>query len=240
MLAEAIETKGLGGGMECPVGAKLVVSVLRRPGRDFGMKALAIADDRREQFQLAAFAGLFPELAAEFVPALRLDRNAAVGTMLHAHPGEKQAQVVEYFRDRGDGALAAAARVALLDADRGGDAGDEIDVRARKLLDELSRVGAHGIQEPPLSLGEKEVEGECAFARTADAGDDDKLVARNGDREVLQIMLASAMDGYGAGVFGKWGASVKHGETVSASLGNDNRVERPRGGFEIQVTGLAR
>ena len=89
------------------------------------------------------------------------------------------------LRDGRHRALAAAAAVALLDADRRRNAGDEVHVRPRQLLDELPRIDVHRIEKPALAFGEQQVKRQRALARTADAGDDHELVARNGEREVL-------------------------------------------------------
>jgi hypothetical protein len=56
---------------------------------------------------------------------------------------------------------------------------DGVNVGPGHLLDELPGVGIERVEEPSLALGEKDVERERAFARTADAGDDDELVARD-------------------------------------------------------------
>ena len=82
------------------------------------------------------------------------------------------------FGDSGDRALAATPAGALLDADRGRDARDQVHVRSRHLLHELAGIEVHGVQEPALSFREQQIKSERAFARAADAGDDDKAVAR--------------------------------------------------------------
>ena len=87
---------------------------------------------------------------------------------------------------------------ALLDADRGRNAGDQVHVRPRHLLHELPGVDVHRIQETPLPFRKEEVKGQRAFARAADSGDDHKLVARNDQGEVLQVVLPRAVDGDGA------------------------------------------
>ena len=68
------------------------------------------------------------------------------------------------FRNCSHGALATAATGALLDTDGGRNAGNEIDIRAGKLLDELAGIEAHGIQESPLSLSKEQIKREGAFA----------------------------------------------------------------------------
>ena len=88
-----------------------------------------------------------------------------------------------------------AARLALFNADGRRDAGDEIDFRARQLLDKLPGVEIHRIQKPALAFGEQKVKGQSAFARTADAGDHHKFAARNGQRNILKIMLPRSVNG---------------------------------------------
>ncbi len=88
-----------------------------------------------------------------------------------------------------------AARRALLDAHGGRKPLDQIDVGPRELFDKLPRVRVHRIEEAPLAFGEEQIEGERALARTAHAGDDDELVAGNGERKIFQIMLARSVDG---------------------------------------------
>ena len=115
-----------------------------------------------------------------------------------------------YLGDSRDGAFAAAARVALFDADRGRNARDEIDVRAGHLLGELPGVGVHRIEETPLTLGKQEIERERAFSRTAHAGDDDEFAARNRNRKVLQIVFARAVDANGLANWKRDFVRVKH------------------------------
>src|SRR5436189_803651 len=123
-------------------------------------------------------------MRAQLVARLRLDRNFALRTELRSEPREEQANEMINLRDGRHRALAAAACRALLDAHRGRNAGDEIDIGPRHLLHELARVSVHGIQKAPLAFREDEVKSERALARSADAGDDDKFPPRNLQRDV--------------------------------------------------------
>ena len=149
------------------------------------MKALAVLDDRGEQGQISARFCFSLQALAELVAGLRLDGPVAIRTVLNAEPGKEQAQKMIDFGDRGDGALAATATGALLDADRGRNAGDEVDIGPGELLDELAGISVHRIQKAALSFGKQKIEGKRALARTADACDDDKLVARNRQRDIF-------------------------------------------------------
>ena len=65
--------------------------------------------------------------------------------------------------------------MALLDADGGRNAGDQIHLRAGQLLDELAGIEVHRVQKSPLPLGKEQVKGQRALAGAADAGDHDEL-----------------------------------------------------------------
>ena len=114
--------------------------------------------------------------------------------MLGAEFGVEQADEVIDFGDGGDGGFAAAAGDALLDGDGGGQAGDVVDFGFFHLLGELPGVGGHGVEEAALAFGEEDVEGEGGFAGAGEAGDDDELVARDVEGDVLEIVLAGAGD----------------------------------------------
>lgn len=98
------------------------------------------------------------------IPRLGLDRHLAVRAIGGSDTGEEQADEMMDLGHGGHGALAAAARIALLDADGGRNSSDQIHIRPGELLDELPGIGAHGIEKPALAFGEQQVEGERAFA----------------------------------------------------------------------------
>ena len=109
--------------------------------------------------------------------------------------GVEQPDKMINLGDCSDSAFAAAARDALLDADGGGEAVDGVDIGPGHLLDELPGVGIERVEKPALAFRKKNVEGERAFAGTADAGDDDKLVAWDADGKVAEVVFARAFDG---------------------------------------------
>ena len=119
--------------------------------------------------------------------------------------------------DGGDGAFAAAARDALLDADGGRQAVDGVDIGPGHLLDKLPGVGIEGVEKTALAFRKKNVERERAFAGTADAGDDDKLVAWDADGKVAEVVFARALDGDPAGV-GRLVAPRGHGSHALGGL----------------------
>jgi hypothetical protein len=114
-----------------------------------------------------------------------------------AAAGVEKAQVVPDLRRRRDDRARAVAARALLDRDGGGQAVDRLDVRLLHLVEELPRVRGERLHVLALPLGEDGVEGERALARARDAGDHDELVARDLDREVLEVVLAGAANADG-------------------------------------------
>src|SRR5207247_10804450 len=110
------------------------------------------------------FSHFAPQSPAQFITRLGFDSNLAIGTKLGSQPREEQPQKVINLGDGGDCAFAAAMARALLDADGGRDAGDQVNVRTRKLFDELPGIEAHGIQKSSLAFCEKQVECQGALA----------------------------------------------------------------------------
>src|SRR5512143_3172533 len=70
-----------------------------------------------------------------------------------------------------------------------------IDVRLLHHLQELARICRQGLDVAPLAFGINSVEGERRLAGPRQAGDDNELVARQVDVNVLEIVLARAFDG---------------------------------------------
>ena len=80
---------------------------------------------------------------------------------------------------------------------------DLVDVRLLHLAEELAGVGRERLDVAALALGVDGVEGQGGLAGAGQAGDDDQLVARDLDVDVLQVVLAGAAndDGVGHGPF---------------------------------------
>src|SRR6185503_6051079 len=87
---------------------------------------------------------------------------------------------------------------------------DLVDVRLLHHLEELPRIGRERLDVTALAFGVDRVEGERGFARARQAGEHDETVARNGDVDVFQIVLARAADGDLAGVAGKLAVTFGH------------------------------
>src|SRR5690606_25380596 len=100
---------------------------------------------------------------------------------------------------RADRGARGAYRVGLGDGDGRRDALDAIALRAVHAVEELARVGAEGLDVAALPFGIQRVEGEGGFAGTGHAGDDRQLAQRQVEVEVLQVVLAGAVDADGGG-----------------------------------------
>ena len=109
--------------------------------------------------------------------------------------GVEQAQVVVDLRDGADGGARGAAGGFLLDGDGGREAFDGIDVGALHLVEKLAGVGRKCFDVAALAFRIDGVEGERRFAGTGEAGDDGEGVARDGDGDVAQVVLAGAAHG---------------------------------------------
>ena len=106
----------------------------------------------------------------------------------------EQAEVIVNLGGGGDDGARAAAGTALFDGDGRRQALDEVHVRLLHLVEELPGVGGEALDVFALALGVNGVERQRRFAAAAQAGDDHQPVARDVQREVLEIMLTRAAD----------------------------------------------
>ena len=185
--------------LQAAVDAHELVALLLDPLGDGLVVALAAADERGAEVEVLGLLRLRRDQGSRhqglhLAGRKRGDGAAGFRVVLHAGAGIEEAQVLGDFGDRGDGGLARAAGDALLDGDRGRDAGEAIDVRTRQLFDELARVGRHGLHEAPLALGEDDVERESRLARARHAGDHGEFAVRDRDGDVLQVVLSRSKD----------------------------------------------
>ncbi|MBB5061700.1 hypothetical protein HDF15_000025 [Granulicella mallensis] len=163
----------------------------------FAELTLASAHDRRQDGDaLAGGVGAvaLDDLGDDLLGGLARDGPVAVGAVGLAYGGVEQAQIVVDLGDGADGGARRAGGGLLLDRDGGGEAVDGVDVGALHLVEELAGVGRKGFDVAALALGVDGVEGERALAGTGQAGDNRQSVARDGDRDVPQVVLAGAAD----------------------------------------------
>ena len=123
---------------------------------------------------------------------LALDGAAAGVAVGMSDAGEEEAEVVVDLRDGADGGARVAGDALLVDGDGGREALYVVDLRLVHASEELARVGGQRLDVAALSLGVDRVEGEGALAGAGHAGYHHELVARDGDVDVLEVVLASA------------------------------------------------
>ena len=132
------------------------------------------------------------QLRLDFFGRLLADRSAALVTERFAQAGHQQPQVIVNFGDRGHRAARIRLPGTLIDRYRRLQALDQIDIGPLHLVQKLPRVDRKAFDVLPLPFGENRIEGQRAFARAAGAGNDDQLVARQIDIEILKIVHPGA------------------------------------------------
>ncbi len=155
--------------------------------------ALAAADDRGQHLEAGAL-GQLEDAVDDLLRGLAGDRRAALGAVGHADAGVEQPQVVVDLGDRADRGAGVAGGRLLVDRDGRRQALDEVDVGLVHLAEELAGVGRQRLDVAALALGVDRVEGQRRLARARQAGEDDELVARQLDGDVLQVVLAGTPD----------------------------------------------
>ena len=113
-----------------------------------------------------------------------------LGTVGRAGPREQQAQVVVDLGDRAHGRARVVAGRLLLDRDRRRQAFDHVDVGLLHQLQELPRVGRQRLDIAALPFGIQGIEGERRFSRPRQPGDHHQAIARQVQRDVLEIVRA--------------------------------------------------
>ena len=162
-------------------------------GEFFFILALAVADDGGEQQQFRAL--LHRHHAVHHLrDVLRLDRQAGRGRIRHPGARPEQAHVVMDFRHRPHGRARIMRGGFLLDGNRRRQALDAVHIRLAHQLQKLPRIGGQALHIAPLPLGIDRIEGERGFARARQPGNHRQFFARNGDINVLEVMLTRAAD----------------------------------------------
>ena len=137
--------------------------------------------------------------------------------MQHGGAREQQLQMIVEFGHRADGGARRAHGIGLIDGDRGRDAVDAVHLRLVHPVQELPRVRREGLDIAALALRIERVEHQRGLARAADAGDDDQLVERQIEIEILEIILAGAADADGIRGGGQGGIAVQFTACIEAA-----------------------
>ena len=151
--------------------------------------ALATAHDRRIDGELGALRQT-QNLVHDLLGALSGDGAPALGAVRMADACVEQAQVIVDLGDRPDGRARIPRRGLLVDRNRGRQPVDAVDVGLLHLSQELACVGAEGFDVASLPLRVQGVERQARFAGARQPRDTDELVARQLDRDVLEVVLA--------------------------------------------------
>ena len=155
--------------------------------------ALAVADDRRVDREARPLLEL-EHLVDDRVEALPRDRLAADRAVRPPDPRVEQAQVVVDLGHRADRRARVARGRLLVDGDRRAEAVDVVDVRLLHHLQELPRVRGERLDVAALALRVDRVEGKRRLAGAGEPGDADEAVPRQADGDVLEVVLAGAVD----------------------------------------------
>ena len=171
------------------------------PGEPLGLElaeqvdvlALAAADHRREHLEAGALLeGEDP--VDDLLRRLPGDRRAAGRAVRAAGAGVEQPEVVVDLGDRADRRARVLRGGLLVDRDGRREALDEVDVGLVHLAEELARVRGQRLDVAALALGEDRVEGQARLAGAGQPGEDDQRVARQLERDVLEVVLAGTPD----------------------------------------------
>ena len=166
-------------------------ALLARPLEDPVPLGLAVLDQGSEDEQPGALRE-GQDLVDDLADRLALDLAAAVRAVGMADAGEQEPQVVVDLGDGPDRGPRVPAGALLVDGDRGRQAVDLVDVRLLHLAQELPGIGAQALDVAALALGVDGVEGEAGLAAPRQAGDHDQAVTREGDVDVLEVVLAGS------------------------------------------------
>ena len=183
------------------VGERVHHAVDPHPGEALGLQlaeqvdvfTLAAADHRGQHLDPGAL-GHLQHPVDDLLRGLPGDRAAALRAVRPAGPRVEQPEVVVDLGDRADGAARVSAGRLLVDGDRRRQALDEVDVGLVHLAEELPRVRAERLHVAALALGEDRVECQAGLPRPGQPGEDDQGIARQVERDVLEIVLARAAD----------------------------------------------
>src|SRR5713226_10784594 len=157
------------------------------------MLALAVAHDRCVDGEPRTFLDA-QHLVDDGVDRLAGDRLAADRAVRTADPRVQEAEVVVDLGDRADRRARVPRGRLLVDRDRRAEAVDVVDIRLLHHLEELTRVRGERLDVAALPLRVDRVEGKARLPGPGESGDADQAIPRQPDGDVLEVVLAGAMD----------------------------------------------
>ena len=193
MLLVLLELDVLADVHDLAVDAHAYITFVTDVCEDLLVFALLAAHDLRHDEQLRALRQL-ADLVDHLVDRLLRDGLAALRAVRMAGARKQQAQVVVDLRDRADRRARVVARRLLVNRDGRREAVDLVDVRLVHLAEELARVRRERLNVAALAFCVDRIEGQRRLARAREACDDDELVARDVDIDVLEVVRTRTLD----------------------------------------------
>ena len=177
-----------------PVDDQPAASLLPHLGEDEVQFLAVDLEDRRPKLDFGAFGqrqDRFDNLTRRST-GRQLSGARAMG---FANGGKQQVQIARNVGHRADGRSRVAGERLLLDRDHRRQAEHEVDVGLGHLRHESLGVARERLHVPPLPFGVDRVERQARLAGPGESGDDDEAVARDLERDVLQIVDACPLHG---------------------------------------------
>ncbi len=184
----------LGDLVELAVDLDALEALLLQLGEFLAVLALAPARDRRQQIEPRAL-GQRQHPVDHLAHRLALDRQPGRRRIGHADPRPEQPHIVVDLGDGADRRARVLRGGLLLDRDGRRQALDMVDVGLLHHVEELAGIGRQRLDIAPLALGIDGVEGEDRLAGAGQPGDHHQLLARQIERDILEVVLPRAADG---------------------------------------------
>ena len=194
VLVLLVEGRGLGDLVELAVDLEPLEALLLQLDELLPVFAFPPARDRRQEIEPRAF-GQRQHAIHHLAHRLALDGEPGRGRVGHADPRPEQPHIVVDLGDRADRRTRVLRGGLLLDGDGRRQALDMVDVGLLHHVEELPRIGRQRLDIAPLALGIDRVEGERGLAGARESGDHHERLARQIERDILEIVLARAADG---------------------------------------------
>ncbi len=142
---------------------------------------------------------------------------------------EQQLQMIVELRHGADGGARGAHRIRLVDRDGRRNTFDRLDLGLVHAIEELPRIGRECLDVTTLAFGIQRVENERRLSGAGYARDDDELVQRNVEIEILEIVLARTAheDGITGGVSHSFTVKVESVSTGPIRMRVDPRARSP-------------
>ena len=155
--------------------------------------ALAAANERRQDHEARSL-GQLRDRVEDLLAGLRADLAPALIAVRRADARVKQPEIVVDLGDGADRRTRVAGGRLLIDRDRRREAFDVVDVGLLHLSQELPRVRRQRLYVAALSFGVDRVERQRRLARAREAGHHDEPVSGQHEIDVLEVVLARALD----------------------------------------------